>query len=649
MATLAPVKIPLLGVDKYSKSFNKMTRKIQKIGRATQAAGRKLTTSLTLPIVGFGVLSARTAMDFDDAMRRVQAKTGATGDAMDKLRDKAKELGRTTRYRATEAADAMDKLAMAGWKNKEIFQGVGNVLSLAAASGSDMAQSADVLSNVMGAFNIKAKDSAAIADIVATTLTSSNVDLDTYADSMRYASSVSEAFGMTLADTSAAIGFLGNVGIKGSQAGTALRRMMIQLATGTGSTSTAMKELGINVADSEGNMRRFADILGDMAGSYKGMSQQEVLKSLEDVFGSRAIAGAAAMAKDLSGTGGKLKELVDGINSIRPGKARAMAAIMEGGAGGAWRKTISAFESMQLAFADSGLMDDFAKSLSSIAKSFVEFAKTDPQTLKNIAKALAALAILGPVLTVLGSLTTVIGGVVGLIGGAGGLGTVLAALAGPVGLAIAAVAGLISLVVIFWDDIKGVVKTIKDKVLYYFDFMSKVFELSKVALLHLIEQFPILKTVLSTAVEWIKKIGDGFVWVWDKIKSAYDFLKGKSDEHAENEKKNKKSVLDSLDGMIAGYRRATDKLKGIKKEQSNIAKYGDGGGLNMSSDMNATYQFEQSTDAAVVAAIKEGRDKKVKMSIQFEGLPDGVKAVVAGSSGADMSSSGGGSIMEGAF
>ena len=412
MATTAPIKVPILGVDLFSKNFQKITQKVQAAGQKMTAMGRGLTTAVTLPIVGFAVASGKVAMEFDDSMRGVQAKAKETSVSIAQLREQAKKLGRETRFKASEAAAGMEKLAMAGWNTGQIFDGIGGILSLAAASGSDLAQSAEVTANTMGAFNMQAKESSHMADVIAATLTGANVDMDTYADSMRYASTVAKDYRMSIEDTSAAVGFLGNVGIKGSQAGTALRKMMLQLSTGSGGAAKQLKKLGVETVDkTTGNMRNLFDVLRDVnkAMDDKGFKDPDRFKALDKLFGIRAITGASAMAGNLKDVNGSFSQLIKALNDLQPGKAKAMAEIMEGGAGGAWRRAASAFEAVQLAFAESGMLDMAARALERIAEVLRSFANKDPEFLMKIAKGAAGLAAVGPALMLIGKLVSGIG------------------------------------------------------------------------------------------------------------------------------------------------------------------------------------------------------------------------------------------------
>ena len=432
MPSTAPIKVPIRGIDKYSKAFNKMNAKVARMGRNVKAAGRKMTTSLTLPIVMFGASTVRAGIQFDDVMRKVQAKSGATAKDLSAIRTEAKKLGAETRWTAVQAGEGFDKLAMAGWDARDMLVAMRPTLNLAAAAGADVALTADVMSDTMGAFHIKASEATRVVDIMATTLTSANVDMDTYKDSMKYVAPVAKEFGMSIEDASAAVGFLGNVGIKGSQSGTSLRKVMLSLSTATGVAAKELDKYGVEVEGDDGKIRRFIDVMGDMSGAFteQGTSQKEVLTSMKEIFGIKSITGAAAMSSALREGGGSLVKLTTALNSIQPGKAQAMADIMEGGAGGDWRRMVSAFEAMQIAFTETGLLDDLASIMKDLATWMREISKEDPDALKRYAKILGSIAILGPGLMITGNAILLFSTISKLSGPTGAIGRLSASLFG---------------------------------------------------------------------------------------------------------------------------------------------------------------------------------------------------------------------------
>ena len=486
MPSTAPIKVPITGVDKYTKEFNKLNAKVGKMGRGIKNAGRKMTTSLTLPILAFGAAAARAGIQFDDSMRRVQAKADATAKDMSAIRTEAKKLGSETRYTAVQAGEGFEKLAMAGWSASDMLKAMRPTLNLAAAAGAEVAQTADVMSDTMGAFAIEASKAGMVADVMAAALTSANIDMDTYADSMKYVAPVAKEFGMSIQEASAAVGFLGNVGIKGTQAGTGMRKMMLSLATASGGAAREMKKLGVNVVGGDKKLKSFNAIMGEMSKAFvtQGASQKGMLSSLKKIFGERAITGAAAMSSALKDGGNALVGLTVGLNKLQPGKAQAMADIMEGGAGGQWRKMVSAWEALQIAFAESGLLEEVVNIMKDLADGMREMAQSDPNMLKKIVKALGALALLGPALMTIGqvvsgvaALATAFGGV----GGAGGLAAAATAVTGPVGLVIAGIAAVASIAIYCREEIKPLTAAIAGPLKTAFGELTGMFDGAEVS------------------------------------------------------------------------------------------------------------------------------------------------------------------------
>ena len=186
--------------------------------------------SVTTLIGGVGVAAVKTAADFDSAMSQVAAVSGATGKDFDTLRNKAREMGAKTKFSATEAAEAMNYMAMAGWKTEDMLDGIEGVMNLAAASGEDLAPTSAIVTDALTAFGLSAKDSGHFADILAAASSNANTNVSMMGETFKYCAPIAGALGFSAEDTAEAIGLMANAGIKSSQAGTALRTIMNNLA-----------------------------------------------------------------------------------------------------------------------------------------------------------------------------------------------------------------------------------------------------------------------------------------------------------------------------------------------------------------------------------------------------------------------------------
>ena len=202
--------------------------KLQTVGNKISSVGQKLLP-VTGVVTGLGTAAVKTAADFDSAMSKVAAVSGATGSDFDSLRDKAREMGAKTKFSATEAADAMNYMAMAGWKTEDMLSGIEGVMYLAAASGEDLATTSDIVTDALTAFGLTAGDSGHFADVLAAASSNANTNVSMMGETFKYCAPVAGALGFSVEDTAEAIGLMGNAGIKASQAGTSMRSIMTNL------------------------------------------------------------------------------------------------------------------------------------------------------------------------------------------------------------------------------------------------------------------------------------------------------------------------------------------------------------------------------------------------------------------------------------
>ena len=203
--------------------------KLKTVGTNISNAGQALLP-LTGMIVGLGTAAVKTGMDFDAAMSKVSSVSGATGDELQALRDKAREMGSKTKFSASEAAEAMNYMAMAGWKTTDMLSGIDGVMNLAAASGEDLATTSDIVTDALTAFGLTAADSGHFADVLAAASSNANTNVSMMGETFKYAAPVAGSLGFSVEDTAEAIGLMANAGIKSTQAGTSLRSVMTALA-----------------------------------------------------------------------------------------------------------------------------------------------------------------------------------------------------------------------------------------------------------------------------------------------------------------------------------------------------------------------------------------------------------------------------------
>lgn len=321
------------------------------LGKIIKTAG-KVAAAVGAAAGAVGALTVNTAANFEEAMNAISAVNGAAGDEFDALRESAKKLGAETAYSATEAANGMEFLAKAGLTTQQVLETIPNALSLAAAGGIDLASSADILSNIMSGMGIAANESGRAADVLARAAASSNVDVSMIGESMKYVAPIAKQLGVTLEETSAIIGVLGNAGIQASQAGTSLRAMFTRFNTHKSATKS-FDELGISLQDANGDMRSMIDVMKDLSIATADMDPDEKLDYFKDMAGVEAMS-ALAVAVDAAADG-SLQNLNDKLGDAT-GAAEDMAAVRMEGFKGEMKQLKSALEGLLIDLADTGIL-----------------------------------------------------------------------------------------------------------------------------------------------------------------------------------------------------------------------------------------------------------------------------------------------------
>lgn len=391
-------------VGRLGQTFSEIGPKIRSIGDSMKSVGRNMSLHVTAPIAaGFGA-AMKKSIDFDDTMRKVKATSGATGDEFNQLRTKALQMGRDTKFTASESAEAMNYMALAGWDTKDMLKGVGGVMDLAAASGEDLASVSDIVTDNLTAFGMKAKDSTHFADVLAQTSSKANTDVRGLGEAFKYAAPVAGALGYSVEDTSIAIGLMSNAGIKGEKAGTALRTMFTNLSKPTKAMKDEMDKLGISITDSNGEMLPMRDVLDQLRGKMGGLSKDQQAAAASTIFGKEAMSGALAVINASDEDYKKLTKSIDGSK----GASKRMANEMEGGIGGAMRKMKSAIESLAISLGDA-LAPMLYKVATWVTKLANKFSNLPTGVQKTIAVVGLLAAAIGPLLMVFGVMVSTIG------------------------------------------------------------------------------------------------------------------------------------------------------------------------------------------------------------------------------------------------
>jgi len=477
-------------VGQLQKSTSTMSGKMVSAGNKMAGVGTKLSLGLTAPIMGIGVASLKTAANFEKGMSEVKAISGASQEDFEKLNDTAKDLGANTAFSATEAAEGMKYLAMAGMDTNEIVDSMPGMLDLAAASGTDLGTTADIVSDSLTAFGLEASDSAHLADVMAIASSDANTSVEMLGESYKYVAPVAGAFNYSMEDTTAALAVMAGSGIKASQAGTSLRGALLRMSDGSGAAGKKMAELGIEMADSEGNMLPLNNVLGQLKDSFAGLTEEEQAQAASALFGKNAVSGMLAVIND---SGGKFDELSESMRN-GDGAAKEMADTMLDNLSGSFTLLESAIKGAAITIGEY-LIPFIRKAADQINKWVSTFNNLDDSTKKTIIKIVMLVAAIGPVLFIVGKTIAMFGKLKGLF----------MVLAGPAGPIIAIIAAIVAVVAIFVhlyktneefrDKVNKVWTTIKEDGQEIFEALGRVI---KVAM-------EFIQETINIALIWIKQ------------------------------------------------------------------------------------------------------------------------------------------------
>lgn len=315
------ISFKISAIDDFSKTMSKLNTDTKKAFDTVGTIGAGMTVAGAGIAAGLGV-AVKTAADFESAMSRVGALSGATDKDLSSLTQTAKDLGAATSFSASEAAEGMSYLAMAGYKTNDIIAAMPGLLNAAAAGQTDLATTADITSNILSGFGLEAAETARVADILTKTFTSSNVDLQMLGESMKYVSPTAKAMGLSIEEVSAAVGLLGNAGIQGSMAGTSLSMSLTRLASPTKEAADLMKDLGFNAFDAEGQMLPLNKIIENLQKSTADLTDEQKMHAISTIFGAESMksmltlmeAGPEALSaftKELENSGGTAEEIAN--------------------------------------------------------------------------------------------------------------------------------------------------------------------------------------------------------------------------------------------------------------------------------------------------------------------------------------------------
>lgn len=450
--------IILAATDKMSRTVNatfgnaekrlkNVQRRSDEIARNAGRWGRQ-TAAVGIAVAAPLALAVKTGMAFEQQMANVGAVAGANTEQLAEMSATARRMGSTTQFSATQAAEAMEFLAMAGFGVEKSQAALPDVLNLSAAGAIDLARAADISSNILSGFNLQAAGLARTNDILVNTFTTSNTNLSMLGDTMKYVAPIAATLGIGVEQVAAMAGKLGDAGIQGEQAGTAMRQMFLRLASPVRMAKDALSEIGVTTKDAHGNLKDMPSLLAEIGQKVAKLPTAAQASVLKRVFGTEASAAAAILTQKAAN--GELVAYIDAVQ--KAGTASEIAAKKMNTQQGAMLLAKSAGEELALTVSDilapavTAIFGKIAKAATAAA----DWAKRNPGLTKTIVVMTAGIAVL---LTTLGSLALVIAGVTGAYAQ---LAVGMAFLAAnPVVLIIAGVAALAAGIVYLWKNSEG--------------------------------------------------------------------------------------------------------------------------------------------------------------------------------------------------
>lgn len=436
------------------KDAEEIGKGFQEVGSKIEDAGKKLAPFSAAAAAALGA-AVKITSDFDSAMSEVAAISGATGEDFDKLREKAREMGASTKFSATEAAEGFKYMAMAGWKTDDMLNGLEGILNLAAASGEDLGTTSDIVTDALTAMGYSAEEAGHLADVMAAASSNANTNVSMMGETFKYAASVCGSYGYTMEDLALATGLMANSGIKASQAGTSLRSIMSNLATNAGASSKSLgaldiltERLGVAFYDAKGNMRPFRDVINDCRKSWKKLTKEEQANYAKKIAGKNAMTGWLALMNSAEEDVTKLTDAID--NST--GTSKKMADTMQDNLAGQLTILKSQLQELAISIGDS-LMPTLREIVAWVQGVVDKFNKLDDSTKAMIAKIAVIVAALSPLLIIGGKLLKGIGSIISFIPK---ITSFLSGIGGPISLAVAGVGALVGAIVSYRNSLDAV-------------------------------------------------------------------------------------------------------------------------------------------------------------------------------------------------
>lgn len=545
--------------------------KFKTVGSGIESVGREVSKASAVVATGFGA-AIKTTMDFDTQMSQVKSLVkGISDDEFTQLRNKAREMGKETKFSATEAAEGLSYMALAGWNTEEMLAGIEPVLRLAIASGADLGTTSDIVTDALTAFGLTAKDTSHFVDVLAETSRSSNTNVEMLGESFKYAASLAGSMNMSVDDVALALGLMANNGIKSTQAGTSLRSILSRLSTGSGEAGKAMEAMGLSIEDSEGNVKSMKQILDELRQTFNigngdietfntelakldaefangKLNEEEYAQAVEDLAlatygadgaqkvqyasmlaGKNAMSGLLAIVNTTEEDYNKLTDAI--MNS--GGAAEEMSGTMADNLGGDLDRLKSSIQDLAISFGDILIppLREFIENVQELVDKFNGMSEWQKRLITGIGM---FIVVLGPVLVILGKLMIFIGLLMQYLPV---IVPIIAAIVGAVGLIPLAIAAVIAAIVVWiknWDDIKLAAQLA----------MELIVERIQMGV-------EIIKNGISNFINWFR---EKFPWLSQVVDMYIDNIKTKF----ENFKTIIKGAIETVKGLLSGQLKFPD-------------------------------------------------------------------------------------------
>src|SRR5690625_1437109 len=487
-------------ITNFSRAMASANRDLQQFSNANQQTfdafkqTGAIVTGAGIALAGGLGFAVKTAADFESAMSHVQAISGASADDMVLLSEKAREMGASTKFSASESAEALSYMALAGWETEQMLAGIEPTLDLAAAAGMDLARTSDIVTDAMSMFAMEAEEAGRMADTLAAASSRTNTDVNQLGEALQYVGANAYAAGMDIEQTSAFLGVLADNGLKGSRAGTTLNAMLRDMRKNAEDGKLAIGDQTVALYDSEGQMRDMTKIMDEMIGATAHLTDEQRDQALASIFGQEALKGFNILANEGVGVVGDLE---DELRSSE-GAAKDMAAIMQDNLNGALTELSSAFEEIMIYLGSAlipvikkvvgwlQLLADWFNSLSDRTKSTVAII---------LAIAAALMLLIGPILLLVGFIPSIIAGFAAFKTVVIAVGAALGGISAPVLIVIGLIGALIAALVVAWQKSEA----FREGVTIAFEAVREV-----------------VMTVIGAVVDFVMEIWGGMVEWWQE-------------------------------------------------------------------------------------------------------------------------------------